>query len=393
MIYFDNAATTFPKPICVRNAVDTALLCYGANPGRSGHDLSIQTARKVYETREKVAAFFGAQSAEWVVFTQNCTYALGTAIKGLLRAGDHVIISDLEHNSVLRPIHALCLRGVITYTVAETFPDDDATVASFRAAIRPNTRAIVVTHASNVFGTVLPIEKLAALAREYGLYSIVDAAQTAGCEPISLVEMGIDFICTAGHKGLYGPSGTGVLITACGQKLTPLTEGGTGSASMDYEQPDFMPDRLEAGTLNTAGIIGLGAGFDFLSAVGQERLARREYAVACRLYNALSRTKGVTLYAPAPKQGANVPLISFNIEGMTSEETTARLNNKGFALRGGLHCSPLAHKKYGTAALGGTARASVGAFNTTAQADELAQAVRQIIRQKRRITVGIQKKD
>ncbi|MEM1483982.1 aminotransferase class V-fold PLP-dependent enzyme [Oscillospiraceae bacterium PP1C4] len=378
MIYFDNAATSFPKPISVKNAVATALVKYGANPGRSGHDLSVETAKQVYEVRSKAADFFGAGDAEQVVFTQNCTYALNTAIKGLLNPGDHVVISDMEHNSVMRPIHTLATRGIITYTMAETSLDDEETVERFRAAIQSNTRAIITTHASNVFGIKLPVEKLAALAHQHGLYIVVDGAQTAGGEPINISASQIDFFCTAGHKGLYGPSGTGLLITPHGHLLTPLVEGGTGSTSFDYNQPDFMPDRLESGTLNTAGIIGLGAGIDFINRHGIDLLTRYETTVARTIYEELVRMHGVKLYTPAPRHGVNMPLISFNIEGLTSEETTAKLNTMGFALRGGLHCAPSAHKKFGTSD-SGTARISVGAFNTVEQGHDLAYAVRRIV--------------
>lgn len=377
MIYFDNAATTFPKPMAVKNAVDEALLRYGANPGRSGHELAAQTARRVYETREKAAAFFGAGDVEQVVFTQNCTHALNIVIKGLLRPGDHVIISDLEHNSVLRPIYALAAKGVVTYSVAETFEDDNKTVASFCKAIRPGTRAIIATHASNVFGLKLPAKRLGALARKYGIYYVMDAAQTAGTEQIDMKEMQIDFLCTAGHKGLYGPTGTGLLITPYGGKLTPLTEGGTGSVSFDYAQPDFMPDRLESGTLGTMGIIGLGAGIDFVSRCGLETIAAREIQVLTAIYDKIQPCKEIILYTKRPAREAQEAVLSFNIEGLSSEETTRRLNDEGFAVRGGLQCAPLAHKKFGTAQ-GGTTRISVGAFNTMEQGCALANAVRRI---------------
>ncbi len=380
MVYFDNAATTFPKPAAVKNAVDLAILRYGANPGRSGHDLSTETARQVYCVREKVAAFFGAEDAGQVVFTQNCTYALNTAIKGLVRPGDHVIISDLEHNSVLRPVHALSMRGELDYTIAETFEEDDQTVESFRNAIRYNTKAIICTHASNVFGIKLPVERLAQLAHAYGLYFVLDAAQTAGVEPIGLSAMQIDFLCTAGHKGLYGPSGTGLLITRFGERLRPLVEGGTGSASADYSQPDFMPDRLESGTLNTAGIIGLGAGIDFVNQRGMERIARHEAYIARCVYEGLAGIQGIKLYAAPPQYGVNLPVLSFNVEGLSSEEATSQLNRAGFAVRGGLHCAPPAHKKFGTIGIGGTIRVSAGAFNTEEHARGLICAVQNIVR-------------
>ena len=382
MIYFDNAATTFPKPPSVKAAVDLAMTRYGANPGRSGHDLSVETAKQVYGVRSAAAGLFGADGPEQVVFTQNCTYALNTVIHGLLGQGDHVIISDLEHNSVLRPVHALAQRGIITYSVAETSLDDEETVEAFASCIHPNTRAIVCTHGSNVFGFRLPVERLAKLAHERGLYLVVDAAQTAGCEPIDIGAMGIDFLCTAGHKGLYGPSGTGLLVTKFGERLRPLTEGGTGSLSADFNQPSFMPDRLESGTLNTAGVIGLGAGIAFLQKRGIEQLARYEMRVAREIYDALREIPGVLLYAPAPKFGRSLPVLSFNIEGMHSEEVTGQLNDAGFALRGGLHCAPLAHRKMGTTEVG-AARISIGAFNTVEQGRDLAAAVEEIARKRK----------
>lgn len=373
MIYFDNAATTFPKPLSVKNAVDTAFLYYGANPGRSGHDLAAQTGKKVYEVRVKVAEFFGAQNEEQVVFTQNCTYALNTVIKGLLRPGDHVITSDMEHNSVMRPLYSLQSKG-ISYSCAVTSYDDEKTVHAFRCLIRENTRAIIVMHGSNVFGIKLPIEKLAKLARQYGLYFIVDAAQTAGTEPIDVTNIGIDFLCTAGHKGLYGPTGTGLMITSCGKYLSPLVEGGTGSASKELAQPRFMPDCFESGTINTFGIIGLGAGLDFIKQRGMKNIARYESTVARCLYDHICNEKKVVLYTPRPEYGVNLPVLSFNIQGLTSEETTARLNKAGFALRGGLHCAPTAHKRFKTDHIG-TARVSVGAFNTVEQAKKLAHSI------------------
>ncbi len=379
MIYFDNAATSFPKPLSVKNAVDTAIVRYGANPGRSGHDLAAETGKKVYEVRVKAAEFFGAANEEQVIFTQNCTYALNTVLKGLARPGDHVITSDLEHNSVMRPLHTLETRGIITYSCAVTSNNDEETVDAFRRLIRDNTRIIVTTHASNVFGIKLPIEKLARLARQYGLYFVLDAAQTAGTEPIDITGMGIDFLCMAGHKGLYGPAGTGLLITPYGSCLTPLVEGGTGSLSFDLTQPDFMPDRFESGTLNTVGIIGLGAGLDFLKRRGTANIARCECMVARCVYDNICKERGVILYTPPPEHGVNLPVVSFNIEGLTSEETTARLNKAGFALRGGLHCAPAVHKKFGTDSIG-TARISVGAFNTAEQARDLATAICKIAR-------------
>lgn len=373
MIYFDNAATTYPKP---RN-VNTAIAEYAGSPGRGGHELARASAKRVFEVREKAAKMFGLENLEGVVFTQNCTYALNTVIKGLLKKGDHVIISDLEHNSVLRPVHALMENGTIRYSVAQTSLNDEETVQAYKKLICPQTRALIVTHASNAFGTVLPIAKLGRLAKEYGCYFIVDAAQTAGTEKIDIARMGIDFLCMAGHKGLYGPPGTGMLITPNGELLSPLVEGGTGSLSQNFAQPDFMPDRLESGTVNSSGIYGLGAGMDFINFNGMENIAYKEVQIAAAIYDILHRTNGVILYTPKPEPGKNVGLLSFNILGLTSEQTTERLDEMGFALRGGLHCAPLAHNKYGTSKIG-TARISVGAFNTMEQAHQLGEAIAKI---------------
>ena len=356
-----------------------AMTRYGANPGRSGHQMADETARQVYAVREKAAALFGVSNSEQVVFTQNCTYALNLAIKGLLRWGDHVIISDLEHNSVVRPVYALAQQGKISYTVAKTFPDDPAqTIRSFEQAITPNTRALITTHASNAFGCKLPVLELGQLARRYGVFYMVDAAQSAGIEPIDLQTMEIDYLCMPGHKGLYGPSGTGILIARDGERLLPLVEGGTGSLSAQYTQPDFMPDKLESGTLNTLGIIGLGAGIDFVAQNGTEALAKQEMDVANRFWSGVSDCKDIVLYTSKPRLESHVAVISFNIRGMLAEETAAALNEKGFAVRGGLQCAPIAHNKFGTRQ-GGTVRVSIGAFNTTQEADLLVQAVKEII--------------
>ncbi len=372
MIYFDNAATTFPKPPQVREAVNQAFTLYGANPGRSGHDLSVQTAAQVYAVREAAAEFFGVSGPEQVVFTQNCTHGLNLVVHGLLQQGDHVVISDLEHNSVLRPVHTLAQQGIITYSVAETFPGEEETVESFRRCIHPNTRLILCTHGSNVFGWKLPIEALARLARAEGILMAVDAAQTAGVARLDLEEQGIDFLSTAGHKGLYGPSGTGLLVTRRGDLLQPLFQGGTGSLSADYNQPELMPDRLESGTVNTMGILGLGAGLRFVREKGVSLIAQEELAVARRLQEGLAQIPQVQLYSPG-----RLPVVSFNLRGLHSEETAQLLNQEGFALRGGLHCAPLAHRKMGTLETG-TVRASIGAFNTLEEADLLVEAVAKV---------------
>lgn len=380
MIYFDNAATTFPKPMRVARAVQNAMERYGANPGRSGHRLSMNTAAKVYECREAVAGLFGAE-VDQVVFTANCSHALNIAIKGCLRQGDHVIISDFEHNSVLRPVHALAQRGLITYSVAETAFDQAQTVAAFEALITERTRLIACTHASNAFGVRLPVEELCEMAHRNDILFLVDAAQSAGVLPIDMQRMNFDFLCTAGHKCLYGPSGTGLLITPFGEHLTTLMEGGTGSASALFDMPDMVPDRLECGTVNTAGILGLAAGISFVQEKGVQAMHRKEMRLLQEIDRQLRAVPRCVLYTPDCNDKNHVPVLSFNLQGMSSEELTDNLSEKGFALRGGLHCSPLAHQKMGTIELG-TARISVGAMNTMQQGEQLCMAIRQIARKK-----------
>lgn len=380
MIYFDNAATTYPKPGQVKSAVIDAMENYGANPGRSGHKMSLDTAIKVFEAREAAADFFGAENVEDVVFTSNCTHALNFALKGVIRQGDHVIISDLEHNSVLRPVHALSLKGVASYSVAEVVDgDDDATVEAFRKLIRPNTKLIACTHGSNVWGIRLPVERLGELAREHDVLFLVDAAQTAGVVPVDVQRCGIDFLCTAGHKSLYGPPGTGLLVTPLGSVIDCIFEGGTGSMSSDFEQPPGMPERLESGTVNTCGIIGLGAGIKYVSAKGVTNSYNESMGIAREIYENLAAMPKIKLYTKGFEHGRHLPVVSFNIEGIASEEVTGQLSDMGFATRGGLHCAPLAHRKMGTLETGAV-RISVGGFNTRTQAGRLISAVKHLCR-------------
>ena len=375
MIYFDNGATTWPKPPAVRQSILEAMEHYGANPGRAGHEMSIATAVMVTQTRERAAQLFDLPQPEQVIFTQNCTHGLNIAIQGLLRPGDHVIISDLEHNSVLRPVYRLAKEGTISFDIAVTVPGDpDATVEAFARCIRPCTRLMVCTHGSNVFGFVQPVRQLAGLAREKGILFLVDAAQTAGLLEIPMTKWGIDYLCTAGHKGLYGPSGTGLLLVNNEQLPRPLMVGGTGSLSAKGEQPDFLPDALESGTVNTAGIIGLGAGLAFLQEKGLESIRHREMTLVHRLWRGLESLPGVELYGDAPQ----LPVVSFTVRGQASEETAAGLDQRGAAVRAGLHCAPLAHNKMGTMERG-TVRASLGAFNTADEVDTFCRDVASLL--------------
>lgn len=375
MIYLDNAATSYPKPPRVLAAVQEAMTHYGANPGRSGHTMSVETAKKVYRCRELLAELFGAEDPTQVVFTQNCTHSLNLCFKGLLHRGDHVIISDLEHNSVARPIDTLAKRGEITYDVLTIHPDTADTIAELEALLRPNTRLVAMTHCSNVFGIVTPIAEAAACAHAHGALFLVDAAQSAGVLPIHVTDMDLDFLCMPGHKGLYGPSGTGVLITRRGELLDTVFEGGTGSSSLSLEQPDFMPDKLECGTLNTAGILGLAAGVQTILERGCEAIYRREFGLLCSAYEALSDLPHVRLYTPVPVWGKQAPVLAFTVRGQSGEETCARLNEEGFALRGGYHCAPLAHRKMGTLDTG-AARMSLGMYNTPQEISRFVRCLR-----------------
>lgn len=374
MVNFDNAATTFPKPKAVKDAAIAALTLYGGNPGRSGHALSIKTAAAVFRARNTVAEFFGA-TAENVVFTLNCTYALNLAIKGLLTVGDHAITSDLEHNSVARPLFALSQAvGAGGFCVAHVSTDVEETVANFRRLITPRTKAIICTAASNVTGQILPRKELAALCKEHGLCFILDGAQGCGVMPIQLSD-GINILCTSGHKGLYGPTGTGLLITDGSFPLSTIVEGGTGSTSLELAQPDFLPDRFEAGTINTLGAIALGAGIDFVVAKGMQKILVHEEGLCGLFLEGLRSIKGVTIYR---KSGASyVPIVSFNVAGISPNELAGALSDGGFALRGGLHCAPLAHKSIGTAPEG-TLRFAPSVFNTREQTLALINLIKKI---------------
>ncbi|NMP36635.1 MAG: aminotransferase class V-fold PLP-dependent enzyme [Clostridiales bacterium] len=342
MIYFDNAATTWPKPPQVRETVARAIERYGANPGRSGHSFSVETAQAVYEARKNVASFFGAEAAECVAFTGNCTQSLNTAINGLARRGCHIITSCLEHNSVMRPLESLRLRGIADYSVAYVYDDDEMTVRSFERLIRRNTLFIVCTAASNVTGKLLPVEKLSRLAREYGLKLVVDAAQAAGVMDINVSADGIDYLCAPGHKGLYGPMGTGVLICSSND-AEPLVRGGTGSDSFSLLQPDYMPDKYESGTVNVPGILGLSSGVDFVRDKGLAKIRAHEADAVDYIRGELEKTPSVTLYGDYTNRGY-APLLSFNINGLYSEETAMKLDAMSIAVRGGFHCAASAHR-------------------------------------------------
>lgn len=379
MIYLDNAATTWPKPLAVRNAVSRALVSYGANPGRGGHRMAMETAKKVYACRETAAELFGLDDPVRVIFTSNCTMGLNMVIKGVLSNGGHAVISDMEHNSVVRPLEALAKYGV-TYDLAKVCEFDNAqTVRNFKQCIRHNTRLILCTHASNVFGNVLPIREIGELAHQANILFAVDAAQSAGLLPINMKRDNIDFLCMPGHKGLYGPMGTGMLLCQNAYPLHTLLEGGTGSRSLEILQPDELPDRLESGTVNVPGICGLHAGMLWVKQCGVSALAQQESELMQRFYCRVKNLSFLTLYTNEKLLKESVPLVSLNVQRKESEEIAELLSEEGIAVRAGLHCAPAAHRHRNTLP-NGTVRIAPSAFTTSVDMENLCKILIKISR-------------
>ena len=376
LLYFDNAATSWPKPEETQAAMSTYLREIGGSPGRSGHRLSLEAGRVILDARESVARLFGVDDPFRIVFTKNATEALNIALLGLLDAGDHVITSSMEHNSVMRPLRALEREGVAV-SVIPCSVRGELDPTAIRPAIRPNTRAIVLTHASNVTGTVLPIAEVSRVAHEHGLVMIVDAAQTAGALPIAVEAMGIDLMAFTGHKSLFGPPGTGGLFVRKGleTRIRPLMMGGTGSRSEFEEQPLFLPDKFEAGTPNTIGLAGLAAGVSWILTRGVESIRAHEEALTGRFMRGLREIPGIDLYGPADPSHRTA-IVSFNIAGLSPSEAAQELDER-FAImsRPGLHCAPAAHRTIGTFPRG-TLRFCFGPFNTEAEIDTALKAVR-----------------
>lgn len=363
MLYFDNAATTFPKPEAVRNAVWNAMLFQGANPGRSGYEMALETAKTVYLCRQKAGDLFGLSNPEQVVFTKNCTEALNEVLLSTAWSG-HCIISDLEHNSVLRPLYQRKEKGIGDFSVATVSEyDPEETVRSYEKAFQKDTKLVVATGASNAFGIRLPIKELSKLAHKYGALFLLDAAQTAGTEKYNMEEDGIDFLCAPGHKGLLGPMGTGLLLAQKPEWVSPLLFGGTGNYSMEPFLPSDWPERMESGTLNVPGIAGLAAGMDRVCQEGENRIGEREMELLQFLYREMEKMPGITLYTGFPERKTHTALLSFTIGDYTGEQTAQLLAKHDVATRGGFHCAALAHKKMGTAERG-TCRISLGPMNS-----------------------------
>ena len=374
MIYLDNAATAVHKPPCVAEAVVNAMGNLG-NSGRGVHGTSLTASRVIYDTRAALAALFNAPSPARVAFTSNSTEALNTAILGLFSAGDHVISTDLEHNSVLRPLYLLQQQGVaVDFVPADT--QGQIHYEDFEKLLRPNTRAIVCTHASNLTGDTLDIARIGKFAHEHGLLFVVDASQTAGALPIDMAAMHIDVLCFTGHKSLMGPQGTGGLCVAEGVEIRPLKSGGTGVQTYLPHQPVEMPTHLEAGTLNGHGIAGLGAALDFINSVGIETIHNHEMSLMQRFYEGVHNVEGVTIYGDFTRDRA--PIVMLNIGVIPSGEVADILSGEfSIATRAGAHCAPRLHTALGTVEQGAV-RFSFGYYNTVEDVDAAIAAVRSI---------------
>lgn len=376
MIYLDNAATSHPKPEAVYRAADAALRA-GGSPGRGGHTLALAAGRQVMRAREAAARLFGLADAARAIFTASATDSLNLALKGLLRPGDHVITTRAEHNALRRPLAALEGQGIaVTWLPVDECGLLDPTLV--RSALRPNTRLIATHHGSNVSGALQPIEALGEIARRAGVCLLVDAAQTAGIHPIHMGRMGIHLLAAAGHKGLLGPQGTGLLLVDASVDLQPIREGGTGAHSAQLAQPAVFPEGFESGTLNLPGIAGLAAGIAFVAEATPEQIRRREQELAGALLDGLRRLPGVKVYGPEhPEQRTGV--VSLNIEGLDPGEVEELLDERfGVIGRAGLHCNPGAHEALGSLPLGGAMRLSPGYFTTARDIDQAIRGVAEL---------------
>ncbi len=369
MIYLDNAATTFKKPLGVLKAVENAIINYSANPGRGGHQASLKAAEKMYEVRRKTAEFFGAEDTSSVCFMANCTTAVNIVLNGVLKKGDHVLVSSLEHNAVMRPLHAAAFQYGIEFDIIKIdITSPKKALQDIEKEVKNNTKLMFFTHASNVTGTLLPIKEIGAFCREKGILFAVDAAQSAGHVNIDMQDMNIDYLCIAPHKGLYAPMGTGILIAEQDIERV-LVRGGTGVNSISMQQPENLPERIESGTVNLPGILGIGAGIDFIknrkiaSKIKQEEKLIR---FAAKKLGAV----GAKVYGNYDKDSSFVPVLSFNIGGASSEKVASFLSTNKIAVRGGLQCAPFAHETIGTKEQG-TVRISTSVFNTPEDIEKL----------------------
>ncbi|RJQ31882.1 MAG: aminotransferase class V-fold PLP-dependent enzyme [Actinobacteria bacterium] len=373
MIYFDNASTSYPKPLEVKEAVRQAIET-SANPGRGAHVFARDAAKFIFKARESLAELFGITDPKNIVFTLNATQGLNLALKGLLKPGDHVITSSLEHNSVNRTLAFLEKRGIemsrLTYE-----PVSGINIEELENAIKPNTKLVCLTHVSNVTGTVLPIKEVAAICKKNKILFMVDAAQSAGHFIVEPEKLGIDVLVFSGHKGLLGPTGVGAIYVSEKVELPELIQGATGGHGEDVDQPLSRPDRYESGTMNVSGIAGLGAGVRLIKKIGLSKIEEKEAVLINEAIDALENISGLEVYRSRGKQG---PVISFNLEKYSPSELACRLESDySIATRAGLHCAPLAHKSLGTFP-GGSVRASLNYFNSKDEVDILVRALEKL---------------
>ncbi len=379
MIYFDNAATTFPKPPSVIQEMMRCMKEYGGNPGRSGHRLSLAAAEAIFDVRTAIAEFFGIGKAENVIFTSNCTEALNLAIAGIARRGDHFLISDLEHNSVLRTVSNLCREKGMYFDTFHALASDDAMLNEISRKIRPNTKAVITTHASNICPRILPIGKIGNLCRKRNVFYIVDAAQSAGIYDISIMRDGISILCAPGHKGLYGPQGSGFAAFSDDfdfSRLKPIFYGGNGKNSAETDMGRETPDSYEAGTLSTPAIVGLGEGLRFVRERKRERIEMLENQLFHAAKKELSKLARVKIYLPEAQKGS---LLLLGFEGASPSKIAERLSDHGICTRAGLHCAPIAHRALGTG--GDALRISFSAMNTTAEIETFVYVLKTVLRE------------
>lgn len=376
MIYLDNAATSFPKPQNVYEGMLNCMKNFGVNPGRGSYDLAIEAQENVFACRESLARMINAESSFNIIFTSNATEGLNIAIKGFLKRGDHVISTVIEHNSVLRPLNTINKKGVLISLIGV---DEEGYVRidSLKKEIRKNTKLIIVNHASNVLGCVQNIHEIGLIAASHGIAFLVDASQSMGTIKIDVAKDHIDMLAFPGHKGLYGPQGTGVLYIKDNIKLENFKDGGTGSNSNSMHQPDFLPDKFESGTLNLPGICGLKEGIKFIEKTGMENIRKHEMVLTECILEEFIKLPYIKLYGPSNVSENRVAVISFNIEGKDSSRVSYLLNERGIALRTGYHCAPLIHGIMGTSKQG-TVRISPGYFNTYEHVVNLLEAIMNI---------------
>lgn len=378
MIYLDNSATSYPKPQCVIDGMTEAMVKYGANSGRGMYKMAMETSEQIYKCRKNIASFFNIKNVENVIFTYNCTMALNLAIKGVAKKGCNFVISDLEHNAVVRPLESLKQKGICDYSIAKVEKDAYSTLKNFEKCINDNTVAIICTGASNVFGIIPPYKLLSLLAHKYKLLFIMDCSQIAGIIPLDMTGFNIDILCCSGHKGLMGPTGVGLLILNNNLELNTIIEGGTGSNSMILTQPTNYPDRLESGTPNIVGIIGLSKALDYLKNQNMQVNYAKEISLLKHLQYFLMNDDRFIVYTNLLKNNTYyAPILSFNVKGKHSEEIANYLSDAGIAVRAGFHCAPLAHLKFKTDEIG-TVRISPSIFNKKSDIDLLIKSLFEI---------------